>query len=617
MKRTDIDMRGNTSGQFKTFCPLCHHERKNQNDPSLSVNLDDNVYDCHHCGEAGRFEDAPYSAKHFAAKPTKKFAKPDPVALAAQTEVLDDATLEYFKGRGISGKTLLDWGINVGPSFPKVDENGRYVKENGVTVYLRGIRFPYYENNELVWMKHLRPREWTGGERMLKSFKDGKPVPFGLDRAGKTIYIVEGEIDALSFYEAGYSSVWSVPNGAKSFGWLEFESVVEKLMDAHQIVLAGDNDPDGVAMREELIRRISQLDKHADPDSSKISLLSWPDGIKDANEYLVTHSVAELADYIRNEVVGLPIDGISEADEFAEEFFEFYRNGLPKGISTGIPDMDDIYRVMPGMVTVVTGVTNYGKSEIMDEIVRNMILNEGWKFAFYSPENYPMSLHMIKLAEKFIGKPYDREKEGHMSEEEAHQAFTWIRENIFYINPRKGTFSIDEILDRAKVLIYRKGIKGLIIDPWNYVRKDYNGLREDQYINQEMQKIGVFGKATDIHTWLTVHPRTLKRDKNDKIQVPTVMELSGGSKFGDNADFMFAVHRDPQEAYETGIHTVTFHMQKARYKYAAVQGNKDLEWNPFNGRFNDPDKPAKFVPKPVKVQADPDEEYVFDPDDEF
>jgi hypothetical protein len=51
---------------------------------------------------------------------------------------------------------------------------------------------------------------------------------------------------------------------------------------------------------------------------------------------------------------------------------------------------------------------------------------------------------------------------------------------------------------------------------------DFNGLREDQYINQEMQKIGVFGKATDIHTWLTVHPRTLKRDNMELIQLPFV-----------------------------------------------------------------------------------------------
>ena len=258
----------------------------------------------------------------------------------------------------------------------------------------------------------------------------------------------------------------------------------------------------------------------------------------------------------------------------------------PKGLSTGITALDPIYRVMPGMWTTVTGVTNYGKSELMDEIVRCMIQLHDWKFAFYTPENFPMSLHMIKLAEKYIGKPFDRDKQGCMNQDEAMYAAGWMQENIFYINPRNQTFSIDEILERARVLIYRKGIKGLVIDPWNYVRKDFGGLREDQYINQEMQKIGVFTRSTGIHIWLTVHPRTLRKDKDNKIEVPTIMELSGGSKFGDNTDFMFAVHRDPKKAFDTGIHEVIVHMQKSRYRPAAVQGNQTLLWNPFNGRFS-------------------------------
>jgi twinkle protein len=240
---------------------------------------------------------------------------------------------------------------------------------------------------------------------------------------------------------------------------------------------------------------------------------------------------------------------------------------------------------MPGMFTVISGITNFGKSELMDEVVRCMIEQHGWKFAFYSPENFPLPLHMIKIAEKRIGKPFDTEKRGHMSQDEAVEAADWMQEHIWYINPRNQTYSIDEILERAQALVYREGINGLIIDPWNYVRKDFGGLREDQYINECMQRIGVFCKRTNVHVWLIVHPRTLRRDKNDKIQVPNVMDLSGGSKFGDNCDFFVVVHRDPIEAAETGIHKVTVYCQKSRYRYAAVQGMVDLEWCPLNGRF--------------------------------
>lgn len=593
MKLTDIENRGTGKSQFKTLCPDCSADRKHKDNPCLAVNLEENIYSCHNCGISGHFEDAPYSGK-FATKTTRQYAVPPTDTMEKDAERLDGKCIAYFHSRGISETTLGEWKIGYGPSFRKG------IGADGIPQYHRAIKFPFFEDGKLVWVKHICPPEWSGKERLIRSFEGGKPVPFGLDRAGKWIVITEGEIDAMSVYEAGISEVWSVPNGSQSLGFLEFPIVVEKLEAAERIFLAGDADKSGMDMREELIRRLCQ---NPNIGAEKLFLVEWPDDCKDANDVLVKHGPAVLYACITEMAQGVPVDGISEIDEFVGEFLSFYNNGLPKGESTGIETLDQIYRVMPGMVTVITGVTNYGKSELMDEIVRNMIDKSGWKFAFYSPENYPMSLHMMKLAEKWVGKPFDTERFGHMSANEAAEAAQWMQDNIYYINPRNRTFSIKEILERAKILIYRKGIRGLVIDPWNYVRKDFGAMREDQFINAAMQEIGVFTKATGVHVWLTVHPRTLKKDKEGKIEVPTVMELSGGSKFGDNADFVFAVHRDPMKAFQTGIHEVMVHVQKSRYRPAATQGNVKLIWNPFNGRFSG-EQDAVLMPQEDKPDDD-------------
>ncbi len=590
MKKTELQLRPDqTSGQVKTPCPLCSHTRTKSDEACLTVNLDTGGYHCYHCAATGWLEDVKATLP-FATKTKRTYKVPDATQMEDRQERVDTDVLEYFQKRGISEKTLTDWKIGSGPSIVRKDEQGNVVYENGVMVRDKAIWFPFYEEGKLVFVKHLRPREWNEGKRVFRAFAGGKPVPFGLDNAGKRIIMVEGEIDALSVYEAGINEVWSVPNGVEGLGFLEFESVVDKLQAAEYVYLAVDTDEAGQKLQDELIRRLKVM-----IGAEKIMLVYWLEDCKDANDVLVKHGPAMLYANIIDMSEALPMDGISEIYEFADEFMKHYREGLPKGVSTGIPALDPLYRVMPGMCTVITGVTNYGKSELMDEITRCMIEQAGWKFAFYSPENYPMSLHMIKLAEKYIGKPFDQEKMGHMSEAEAIRAKDWMQENIFYINPRGVTFSVDEILERAKVLIYRKGIQGIVIDPWNYVKKEFNGLREDQFINDAMQKIGVFTKDTGAHIWLTVHPRTLRRDKEDKIQVPTVMELSGGSKFGDNADFMLAVHRDPKKAFETKIHEVDIHVQKSRYKYAATQGMQTLIWNQFNGRF-DGSLDAQYVP---------------------
>jgi twinkle protein len=41
------------TGQVKTKCPKCSHDRKKKADPCLSVNIDDGIWNCHNCGWNG------------------------------------------------------------------------------------------------------------------------------------------------------------------------------------------------------------------------------------------------------------------------------------------------------------------------------------------------------------------------------------------------------------------------------------------------------------------------------------------------------------------------------------------------------------------------------------
>lgn len=619
MRMTDVEINDTQRQkvQFKTFCPECRASRKDKNDPSLAVNLDEMIYNCHNCNAQGRFEDAPYTKPSERSKyafKEKEYKELPPRAQAAAQEAatapLAPEMLEYFKSRGISEQTVRDWKIMYRPSFAKRDEGGNPIKVDGIPQYRYALSFPFFERGKLVWQKDILPAVWSeDGKKKHRAFQGGKPVPFGLDRAGKRIVIVEGEIDAMSVYEVGIHEVWSVPSGVLNLNFFGFQSVIEAFQNADEIIVAVDQDEStvdnkkGDYLRKEIIERLKALEKVG---VDKIYTVTFPDDCKDANDVLVKYGKDVLRTCIEDQKQPLPIDGIQEAIEFADQYMKFYHEGVPTGESTYIPGLDRIYRVMPGMFTILTGITNFGKSEVIDEIVRNMIREVGWKFAFFTPENNPMPLHMMKLAEKYIGKPFDQNKVGSMNEHEAQGALQWINENIYYINPLTQTFSISKILERARILKYRHGINGLIIDPWNYVDKEgYLGLREDQYINVQMQLIKDFCRETNIHVWLVVHPRTLYVDpKTNKAKVPTIHHLSGGSKFGDNCDFFFAVHRDPKEADETGIHKVEIHVQKSRYRYAAKQGSTAVLWNPMNGRLDEAaDAP---VSKPDVEGFDPD-----------
>lgn len=591
MRLSDLDLKPHQQqrDQTKTTCPICSKSRKKPNEPCLSVNLTDGVYYCFNCGTSGILDG--FSGNRFASNKKRIFKKPNIAMTTKLDDIQDKQCLDYFKTRGLDKETLESWNISYGVIFQDKDEHGNVkVDSNGIPLGTKGIRFVSLEDRVPVNVKAFRPKEWNAsGRRIMNQFPDGKPIPFGLDTVTSpmdSLVLTEGEIDAMSVWQSGHHTVWSVPNGSKGFTWLDLECVVEKLLTVKNIILAGDSDEEGIAMRDELVSRLSLL-----IGIEKILLCEWPDDCKDANDVLRLHGANTLRSCI-DESQPIPIDGISEVDEFMGDYLNYYRNGMPTGLSTGISTLDPIYKIMPGMVTVTTGVPSHGKSEFIDEIVRKMNEQLGKKFAYYSPENHPQSLHMMKLAEKYIGKPFDIKKSGAMTEEEAIKAADWMQDNIFYINPRGKSYSVDEILDRAKILKYRHGIFGLIIDPWNYVRKDFGALREDQYINQELQKLSTFAKQTGMHIWLVVHPRTLRKDKDGNIQTPTMYDLSGGSKFGDNADFIFAVERYPKESFATNNHRVTIHVQKVRYRPAGQQGSVELHWEPFNGRFKESDPPV-------------------------
>jgi hypothetical protein len=63
-------------------------------------------------------------------------------------------------------------------------------------------------------------------------------------------------------------------------------------------------------------------------------------------------------------------------------------------------------QVVPGELTIVTGLPNSGKSEWIDALAVNLARREGWRIALCSLENSAKE-HGRKLMEKYIGGQHD------------------------------------------------------------------------------------------------------------------------------------------------------------------------------------------------------------------
>ena len=101
---------------------------------------------------------------------------------------------------------------------------------------------------------------------------------------------------------------------------------------------------------------------------------------------------------------------------------------------------------------------------------------------------------------------------------------------------------MDWVLDVARAAVYRYGIRGLVIDPYNELdHQRPASMNETEYVSQMLTKVKRFAQTTGVHVWFVAHPRQLREWKG---QAPNLYDISGSAHFINKADNGIVVHRD-------------------------------------------------------------------------
>ncbi|KAK9267244.1 hypothetical protein L1049_009666 [Liquidambar formosana] len=418
-----------------------------------------------------------------------------------ELEPLCDELLGYFMERLITKKTL--------------QRNSVMQKRSGHQIV---IAFTYRRNGVLVSCKY---RDIT---KKFWQEKDTEKIFYGLDdiKEASDIIIVEGEMDKLAMEEAGFRNCVSVPDGAPpSVSTKELPSedqdtkyqylwnCKEYLEKASRIILATDGDPPGQALAEELARRLGR---------ERCWRIRWPkknevEHFKDANEVLMYLGAEVLKEVIENAEL-YPIRGLFNFKDYFDEIDAYYHQtlGYEFGVSTGWKSLNELYNVVPGELTIVTGVPNSGKSEWIDALLCNLNKSVGWKFALCSMEN-KVREHARKLLEKHIKKPFFNKSYGEsverMSIEEFEQGKEWLSDTFYLIRCENDSLpNIKWVLDLAKAAVLRHGVRGLVIDPYNELDHQRPvSQTETEYVSQMLTKIKRFAQHHSCHVWFVAHPR--------------------------------------------------------------------------------------------------------------
>ena len=542
----DFNVHKLEEGKKQGICPVCSPDRKpkNQKAKCASYDWDRGLGTCHNCDTS--FQLHTYKRKGEA---EKVYIKPEqPVAIHSVGTKVE----EWFKTRGISKQTLDDLKVTEGPEWMPQTQKTENV-----------IKFNYFMGNQLTNVKY------RDGRKNFKLFKGAEKVFYNIDSIVGFEYcvLVEGEMDVLALHEAGITNAISVPNGAtlNSNNLDYLDSCIDYFEDKEKIILAVDSDEAGQALQSELIRRLG----------SEVCYITTFEDCKDANEYLLKHGKEKLSLRISG-AKPVPLENVTTFRDIEGEITDFVENGFKPGFQVGLEHFDSIFSTYTGQFITVTGIPSSGKSDFVDQMVVGYNANYGWKTAFASPENVPTYLHAHKLMRKvWQGMPTKAD----IGSDRWNQVADHCNSNFYHIDMER--YTLDSVLRKGAELVKRKGIKCLVIDPFNKVR-DTECKTEDvnRYTMEYLSKIEIFAKKFDVLVFIVAHPTKMYKDKDGKIEEPTMYNIKGGGEWYDASYHGLLVHRD----YEAK--TVKCKVLKVKFQNLGENGAEaHFKWEPKSGCF--------------------------------
>ena len=557
-----IDVRGHRGIQ-KVKCPVCSEGRKNKSDKSLSIDLNKGAYNCHNCGwsgyVSGKTTEEERSDWKQQNKQQREWAKPAVVELP-----LSDKVIDWFAKRGIQPETL---------QYFKVTESLDWMPERGNKPAGKRtcINFNYYRGEEKVNIKY------RDALKCFRLTKNAELVLYNLnaltDRTD--MLICEGEIDAMTFYQAGHYGAVSVPNGAsKGSARLDYLdncwSVFEKM---EKIVIATDCDEAGAYLRDELVRRLGP---------QRCWLVAYPEGCKDANEVLLKYG-QDAVRKLWETATAPPIEDILMVADMEDKLDTIYLKGWPKIEPIGYLQFDQLINFAPGEVTTITGIPQHGKDEFIRQILIRKAVRYGEKAFIFNYEE-PAWIQAIKAFQQYVGKPFYRRDRGEMmNAAQKDAAYKFINNHLYFVDIQSADLTLDGLLKKASEMILRKDVRYVVLGPYNCIEgKRESWMTEGEYVSIIYQKLTYFALRHNIHIFFVAHTTKMSKDKNTgQFEIPNLYSISGSANFFNKTHNGLTIYRNYEEC------TTDVHVQKVKFFFNGQLGRQTFQFDVNTARYTE------------------------------
>jgi len=413
-----------------------------------------------------------------------------------------------------------------------------------------------------------------------------------------TICFTEGEKCADWITSIGLTGV-SLDAGAGS----PIPSSIIELVKDKRVVVFPDNDKSGKEFAERLANACSVtagIVKVVDPKDlnlgEKEDIIQWADQDeissltpKDIKETLIT-LIKNTNNYREQGSLGFKSEVVYMENGYGDRCIHYMQNGYSKVRSIGIRSLEGKYGFTSGLMTIVSGVPNNGKTALVETIYCNVAKLHGFKGVVLSAETLPPERWALNMVPKWTGKNLRR-----LTNEQIKTAINEIGEHFYLLNPddNKGHKNIEWILATAKKIHEsdRGPIHFIGIDPWSELDHQMGNKMETLYISWALSFIREFGRQTGIHCFVIAHPTKPNtnnmQDPKDYTKINPYM-IAGSAQWYNKADFVLLVSSGVDKDGNRGDPMVS--VSKVRFREHGNLGHAVLKFDHETGAFIDPPK---------------------------
>lgn len=266
-KGIDYDTVPNKPEEIKIHCFSGMHE---DNNPSLYVNLEKEVFNCFSCGYSGSTNklvkdlgitnyDGPDSSTKQGFKLLKIKSKLDKLRVTREVVLPEPRALVNHEFKGINVPTLQSFGVFLTEHYELSDY----------------VCIPVYQNNKLKFIEgRYKASDKPEGKAKYMRLPEGssvKNILFPLDKVEdfSTVILVEGIFDVINLHQLGYTNALCI------FGTNNFTKEKVELLDelecTHAIIMFDGDSPGRLSAK-----KVSDM---FSKKSIKSSIIDLPQGV--------------------------------------------------------------------------------------------------------------------------------------------------------------------------------------------------------------------------------------------------------------------------------------------------------------------------------------------------